>query len=144
MNLEETTATSCFVSPLYCAELHGLGLSDKVLFFWEVYGNYAELKTHNWDVDSYYIDGEKAKHAISLPDRIIPAYNIKDIEKLIPPDWVLVFSPFGEYQIMPSNLYERIEGCASIRLPDVFALHLIECIRKHAVDLKIINERING
>lgn len=143
MNQFETSATANFVAPVYCKQLVDLGLSPRVLYYWKVFGDHAELITHSFDLDKYYIDGMRAQDFVTPPDLILPAYSIKDVEKLLPKDYLMMFTAACEYIVAPGNIYE-VEGCTADRMPDAFAMMLIQYIKKRALDLNKINLIISG
>ncbi len=134
MKLFDTPITKCFVAPIYCQQLVQSGLYETTLYQWKIYGGYAQLVTKLFDNDHYYTDGQKKLDEINPPDLTLPAYTIKDVEDILPKDYLIMFTSASEYIIAPSSLYP-VEGCTAARMPDAFAMLLLEYIRKRCVDI---------
>lgn len=137
MIMIETSRTSCFVSPKICNDLVVAGLCAETAYKWKVYNDIAKLSTHVFDLDNYYEEGFQAQDFINPPRIVLPAYSIKDVEKLLPIGYLLTISDNG-YEASLSSLYPG-ESCKAERMPDVFAKLLLQTIRYNYVSLKEIN-----
>jgi hypothetical protein len=123
------------VSPRICQELKYAGFSPKAKYFWKVYEMDTVLDTHLFDIDEYYKEGnEVIDKLVPLKERL-PAYTIKEIEKHLPDYCVCKFN--GKYEICIDKNY-GVEAVVANRLPDAFALMMMECIRKRVIDLEKI------
>lgn len=133
----ETSRTNCFVSPNICKDLVVAGLTTETAYQWKIYYDVAKLSTFVFDLDNYCQAGSKATDFIYPPHEVLPAYSIKDVEKLLPIGYLLTITEKG-YEASLSSLYPA-ESCKSDRMPDAFALLLLQSIRNRYVDLKKIN-----
>lgn len=138
MNLTETELTRDFVSPKYCKILAEFGLYENTLYQWKVYGDFAKIITTAFDYDDYYERAIRVTDSLNPPDMTLPAYKLKDVEHHIPKDYCLSFTKDYDYVLMPSSLW-NVEGCSAIRMPDVFAKHLVDCLRNKIISLDKIN-----
>ena len=109
-------------------------------YHYRVTGNITTITTYAFDKDEYY---EKADclidHAYPSIGKI-PAYSLKEVEKTIPPNYLLNRIPTG-YQLMVDNIF-RLAGQTAERLPDVFAMMLLEGIKKKVILIERTNEAI--
>jgi len=134
----DTSRTNCFVSPSLCKHLEDAGLSTHVQFHWKVYHGIAKLVTNAFDTDNYYAEGERLADYASPPNFVLPAYSIKDVERLLPVGYLLTCNETGKYEASLSDLYLCNSSVAD-RMPDAFALLLLEGLRKKVIDLKKLN-----
>lgn len=137
MIIIETSRTSCFVAPNICKHLTDAGLGTETAYQWKIYNDVAKLSTHVFDLDNYYEEGFKATDFIYPPQVVLPAYSIKDVEKLLPIGYLLTITEKG-YEASLNSLYPG-ESCKAQRLPDVFAMLLLQSIRNRYVDIEKIN-----
>lgn len=138
-NFIETEKTECFVAPDICSHLVLCGLYPTISATWRVYANDVKIMTSLFDEDHYYRDGIKHQDFIDPPQLTIPAYNIKNIERVLPAGYLLTCNDDGTYEISLSNIY-GLESCIAGRLPDAFGKMLLLAIRKHVLDLRDINK----
>lgn len=134
--------TQNFVSPELCKELFDAGLFFGVKFFWLVKENSLELCTKEFDPDEYY-EGANLMIDVANPTKsVLPAYSIKDIEKLLP-DYDLR-QRGGSYFLQTSTPHIRHNGTVEInvedeRLPDALAKFLHDCVTNDIVSLDKAN-----
>ncbi len=128
-----------FVSPNLCKDLLTAGVTYNAQYRWKIYNNReASLTTNIFDLDDYYVAGERQIDMMYPPISVLPAFTIKDIERCLPP-YFLSRTDKNIYQVSLDHLYNT-DTVGSQRLPDAFALILLESIRKRIVDLKVINQ----
>lgn len=137
MVLLETALTENFVCPNLCEALVVAGLTEKVLYQWRVKMDYIELCTKEFDPDNYYADSAPLLNIVTPPLRRLPAYSIKDVEKVLPADYCIEFRN-GEYQASLGKIFET-EHAHADRLPDAIAKLLLNALQKRIVDLKKVN-----
>lgn len=136
--IKESPLTENFVAPYICKHLIEAGLSPNVPFQWKIGNGLAELFTYAFDPDGFYKDGDQVINLLNPAQAILPAYNIKNIEKILPSGYLLTHNEIGLYEVSLMNIYHG-EGCAADRMPDAFAKLLLHAIFKRLVDLKKIN-----
>lgn len=131
------------VHPNHCKDLQLCGVTGKTIFDWHISNNVAELVTYYFDNDSYYY-GAKEK-LWQLPDvrkpQILPAYDLMSMQAVIPGNYSLIRTDYGLYELA----IEAIWGCReerAERLPDVFALMVLQCIRRRILDADKINKQM--
>lgn len=128
----------CFVSPGLCSMLHDAGLKIQAPFCWRFTGTKACLFSLVFDEDHYY---QQALENINHIDQLvlIPAFQIKDMEKLLP-DYMLTKNNV-EYELFCSSLFE-FDVQKSNRLPDVFAYMVIKGIEQRKIDVSLAIKKI--
>jgi hypothetical protein len=147
-----------FVSPQLCKELMHLGLTPDVPYHYRIFGSISELNTFAFDKDDYYqlsqgdidfINNAKlnpfkttegfVKIADTQPVRFekVPAYQVKDMEKLLPGNWLLQKNEKG-YELLLERIY-GIQEQVAFRLPDVFAQAVVFGLKKRIMKLQNVN-----
>ncbi len=121
-----------FVNPNICYRLMKLGLIINTAYKWRVVNEHGTLTTTIFDVDEYYIQGNKHTDAIEKPT-YIQAFQIKDMERLIP-DYMLTRNN-TEYELHCSSLFDMTVE-KSNRLPDVFAIMVLKAIESKKIDVQ--------
>lgn len=139
MNFIESPVTRCFVAPLYCQQLEAAGFHTKTIYTWKIYHDLVKLHTTAFDADGMNAQAYANQDFIAPPILVIPAYSIMEVEREIPKDYCLSFTKDYEYVLMPSTLWP-VEGVTDIRMPDVFARHLLDCIRHRVIAFDKINK----
>lgn len=130
-----------FVKPQFCKELYDRGLYFNVCYFWIVRDQQLELVTKAFDPDGYYDNAtvnnlmDEANPATS----ILPAYSIKDIEKLLP-RYMVEFNQ--KYFVRLHNIPQL--KATDVRMPDAFAAMLVNCIDNDVVGLEYANMVLMG
>lgn len=98
----------------------------------------ATLFTVAFDEDNYYRQAfENLNHV--KPRTIIPAYQVNDMEKLLP-DYMLTKTNV-EYELNCSSLFS-FEVETGIRLPDVFASVVLKGIQQHKIDVTLAIKKL--
>lgn len=136
--INETQLTENFVAPYLCRHLMQAGLASDVAYCWHVSNGLATLITFAFDPDGYYKDGTSHQHFINPPQAILPAYSIKNIEKLLPAGYLLTLNENGIYQVSLINIYQG-DGETDERLPDAYAKLLLQSIKRRIVNILKIN-----
>jgi hypothetical protein len=126
----------CFVQPELCQQLNVLGLTDKVPYLWKVFATDTVLYTKEFDVDDYYTSSVKHVECICPPQKVIPAYTIKDIEKCLPSDGYSLQRNRGTYYLYTTNYFQRFRA---ERMPDAYAA----CLQQYILDGRIRLRDIN-
>lgn len=124
-----------FVSPWLCHDLMTLGLSANINYRWSILGTEVKLETCLFDEDGYYKKSRLLLDETNKP-KIIPAYSIKDVEKVLP--YFLLTKSESGYEISLDEMY-GVESKKALRLPDAMGALLLEAIKKRIVSLKNIN-----
>jgi len=137
MQLQDNQLYACFVSPHLCKQLRDMGITHHSPYKWKVRKSITQLYTNAFDTDDYYIDGNKHTDTVNPPEHVLPAYSIKDIEKIIP-GYLLTSDALG-YTIALDDLY-NMPVVNARRLPDVFAELVIMMIKKRLVPIPKVNE----
>ena len=127
----------CFVSPSLCLLLMEAGMTTEVPYKWKIKQGMATLITHAFDLDNYYKDGFRYTDEICPPERVLPAYQAMDMEKLLP-FFELVKNYKHNYIL--SCMYKNIVGIKANRLPDAFALMVLALIDKDLMNVPMANE----
>lgn len=133
----ETSRTSCFVSPDLCKHLTDAGLTSESTYHWRIYNGIAKIWTYAFDPDDYYRDGHKLQNYASSSCIVLPAFSIKDVERVLPSGFLLTLTENG-YEASLNDIYAG-DSCTADRMPDVFAKLLLQSIQKRYVDLKKVN-----
>lgn len=136
--IKEGKLTENFVSPLLCQHLHNAGITKKVPFCWRQYENTTVLDTDFFDPDKYYKNALPYLHLFNAPMLVIPAYNIKEIEKILPCGYLLQLNENCQYELMLGNQY-GIEPVTGTRMPDTYAAMALAIIKKRMVNLEKVN-----
>ena len=131
----------CHVTPMLCKELRDLGLTEMTTHQWKVYKHDTILDTTAFDMDDYYLSARKHVDFINPPVHVLPAYTIKDVEKVLP-SWILTCDDLGNYEMSIHNIYKGVPPQTAKRLPDVYAMMLKEGIVRRVVSVEKINEKI--
>lgn len=134
--INETRIRRDFVCPELCETLFSLRVPILSDYYWEITKAGSRLLSYAFDEDKYYLDGDRHRHYVSRPDLFFPAYTIKTIEKVLPPGYLLTLSA-GSYELMLDDIY-KIDPVKADRLPDAFALMLLNCLSKRILDLTSI------
>lgn len=127
-----------FVNPTLCKKLMQAGITCSTIYKWKITNDKGFLYTYAFDMDGYYEEGDKNIESINPPDVIIPAYQLKDIEKTIPIPYLLTRSANGEYELMCDAIYQ-MRSIKAFRMPDVFALMLLDALCDRKLDLDKTN-----
>lgn len=130
-----------FVTPLLCKDLEVAGIICQTSYSWIIRNNEISLFTILFDQDDYYLNGQKAINNLCPPQDIINAFSIKDVEKIIPEDYMLLKT--GKYYEICFNKLYNIQPVQALRMPDAFAMMALELIRKRIIDIKKANECIS-
>lgn len=141
MNILNLPLYQGFVSPALCDQLQRFGVTTDTPFHWRLTGTITELYSFAFDKDDYYRSAYANIDYICQPVGIIPAYQIKDVEKPLPP-YLLAHHEKG-YVVMCDNLYGLQEQTAD-RLPDVYAMMLLEGIKKRVIKIDFTNHVITS
>lgn len=129
--ITDTETLQNYVSPLLCSDLKYAGFNCKSTFFWKVYDDQVSLDTYIFDLDHYYRDGSLLLDKIAPPKEILPAYTIKEIEKHLPDFCVCRVNTSYELSI---DEHYGVQSIKDERLPDLFALMMLACIRKRVIN----------
>lgn len=124
-----------FVNPALCKQLYDHGLYFAVKFFWVVRGATLQVISQAFDPDDYYSDAMMMMDAASPVESILPAYTVKDLEKLLP-SYALAQCN-GSYALKLHRIPQLTAN--SLRMPDVFAHMLLLCIRHDVINLEHAN-----
>jgi hypothetical protein len=116
-----------FVKPILCHELQAAGVQVKTIYQWVITNGLASLHTQIFDIDDYYQEGYKHIMAVNPPSHILPAFQIKDVEKLLPP-YLLSRDERG-YELSLEKMYQ-MPSMNCDRMPDVFARMVLECLKQ--------------
>lgn len=130
----------CFVSPKLCKELYEAGMVGSLFYIWRTEKAVPELFTLAFDEDKYYLQG--FNNLISINQlKFIPAYQVKDMEKLLP-DYLLCKTNI-EYELSCSNLFQ-FDVEKNKRMPDVFAMMVLKGIRSGKIDPVLAMKKISA
>lgn len=140
--IQDSPLTECIVSPDLCKQLQDLGVTQFVSYQWRIRGADAELACYAFDPDQYYFKGNALADYINKGFSL-PAYHLKAVEKILPPEYLLTYGAAGNYELSLGDIY-RMDSVKSTRLPDVYALMLLACLKRHVVDLNHVNLILNG
>jgi hypothetical protein len=127
-----------FVAPILCHELHTAGCTDQTPFYFKVSEvGLAELHTDAFGEKEE--DLEAAEHVMDevFNVRRVPAYQIKDVEKTLPGELLLIRNEKG-YTLVLESIYGIPEQTAD-RMPDVYAKALLTGLRRRLVQPAIVN-----
>lgn len=136
--LQENMLTQNFVSPKLCELLCQEGLTPNTCYSWRMYDDKSELSTDCFDPDMYYKNALPYLHHFNAPLQIIPAYSIRDVERMLPCGYMLQLNGNCMYELMVSDLY-KIEPVQSVRMADVFAIMAMKLIKARSVSIDKIN-----
>jgi hypothetical protein len=139
MNILDNPIYQCFVSPELCRKLREAGLTSETAYHYRISGNIAEINTYVFDRDDYYLEGDANINAVT-PVEILPAYQLKDIEKAMPGHHCLLRNEKG-YELMIDSVYCLPEQTAE-RMPDVYALMFLEGCRQRLFKVSNANSLI--
>ncbi len=141
MLLDDNPLYQCFVSPKICQDLVNAGLMvNEISFHWRLNRCHAELFTLEFDEDNYYRQAFKNLEHFSRIE-LIPAFQIKDMEKLLP-DHILSKNNI-EYELNCSSLFE-FEVQKNTRMPDVYAMMVLKGIEQHKIDPGLAIKKISA
>lgn len=118
-----------FVSATLCNELMQAGLEVQLPFFWKVYQK-AILKSFAFDNDDYYKEGDIVIDQLYPPTAIIPAFQIGDLDKLMPDYYISRVN--NEFTLSILDIY-RMGSVTEKRLPDAYAKMILACIHHHII-----------
>ena len=127
----------CFVTDSLCKDLHEAGLTPHTCYHYKVEGNRTTLCTYIFDHDDYYANGDKLLDQWGGNHHIVPAYQLKDIEKILPGHYLLQRNEKG-YELMLEDIY-GLPAQTATRMPDVFALMIREGLKKRVIKLEHAN-----
>ena len=134
---------NAFVSPIYSVYLKDIGLKIDTPYFWQVNNGLAELHTHVFDMDEVYkqafANQQAVANAFGVTTSIIAAFTVADMEKLLP-DYFLSCNT-GTYTLTCDKMW-ALQDETSNHLPDVFAMMVLQCIRKKIVSIEKAAEKI--
>lgn len=136
--IQEGPLTENFVSPIFCKHLFEAGMTKQVPYCWRQYADTTVLSTDFFDPDCYYKDALPYLHVFTAPIVVIPAYTIKDIEKILPCGYLLQLNENCQYELMLGNQYE-IQPVTGIRMPDTYAAMALLIIKKRLVNVEKVN-----
>lgn len=136
--IKEGILVENFVAPYLCKHLVDAGLCLHVPYHWKINDGLAVIATNAFDPDEYYSAAEDILNLIYPPEAILPAYSIKNIEKILPAGYLLSLTEQMIYEVSLSSLYS-LPHCVAGRMPDAFAMMLLQCIKSRVVDLHKIN-----
>ncbi|HRN80180.1 MAG TPA: hypothetical protein PKY29_04320 [Ferruginibacter sp.] len=129
-----------FVQPELCIALTQAGVSPRTLYTWKLRGFIAELHTLCFDPERIY---EQMEANIEFIHRkpAYPAFSISDVENMLP-DFYLERSAIGDYHLNCDNMY-GLEQCTHKRLPDVFALMVLQAIKRRVISPEAVTIKLN-
>ncbi|MES2457211.1 MAG: hypothetical protein V4594_16775 [Bacteroidota bacterium] len=114
-----------FVSPTHCKDLHEFGLQVNLSCQWNLYDR-AVLRCYLFDFEDYYRDNEKNIDQLNPPRAIWPAFQIGDLDLLLP-NYCLSRDHSGFILSIENNYQVAI--VTDKRMPDVFARMVVACLR---------------
>lgn len=139
LTLQDNAITQNFVSPSICKDLSDLGLFQDTPYRWIIRDDgFTKLDTYSFDRDGYYMEGDIMVERFNPTRYKIPAYTIKDVESLLPTDYLITCNAFKEYEVSLSQLY-HIDSAKSHRLPDALALLVKSSIRNGIILVRVAN-----
>lgn len=142
-NILDTPVYDGFVSPQLCKQLKEQGLSGSA-FAYRMHANIAELITYAFDKDDFYLQADENVGYVNNVGRNIiehlHAWSIKDMEKLIPGNWLLQKNERG-YEVMCESIYQLPAQTAD-RLPDAFAKVVLIGLKTRVLKLAYCNQLI--
>lgn len=127
-----------FVNPDLCKQLMHFGVTTNTSFHYRIFGPLITLNSYAFDHDDYYSIADANLDQV-IPVGIVPAYMLKDVERPLP-SYLLSRQEKG-YVLMCEHLYHLPEQSAA-RLPDVFALMLLQGIKQRVIKLNYANKLI--
>lgn len=130
-----------FVKPLLCNELLVAGLHVKTNYLWVVNESIADLFTDAFDPDNYYKDSFSLLAAFKNASNILPAFQIRDMERLLPP--YLLSKSCAGYELSLERMYD-MPTITGDRLPDVYAMMVLECLRKRLLTAELCIKLLCG
>lgn len=116
----------CFVSPLNAHYLTEAGLTLTTPYTWKIRGNEAVLYTTAFDLDMHY-KMANANVDFVFPCRYIPAFQLADMEKLVP-DYLL--NRTGNIYTLRCDDMFKMDEEQDEHLPDVFAKMILQGFKK--------------
>lgn len=132
-----------FVSPQVCKQLMWQGLNSGP-YAYRLHGNIAELVSYAFDKDDYYLQADAnvgySNNVYRNAIQHVPAFSIKDMEKLIPGNWLMQKTELG-YEIMCESLYQ-LPAQIDLRLPDAFAKVVLHGLKSRTLKLEYCNKLI--
>jgi len=128
---------SCFVCPDFCYQLQLAGLTRNTVYLWSLKNTIAELVTFWFDKDDYY--GAAAKIIYQQdPTQLVPAYDFKDLERILPGGYLLTRNGFDEYELSLDEVWQ-CQPVKGKRLPDVFAVMVLHLIAGRRLNMESVN-----
>jgi hypothetical protein len=124
-----------YVSPRICSDLKYAGFTACAVFQWKVYEQDLILDTKIFDVDDYYKEGNDLIDKVQPLLEVLPAWTIKEIERLLPDFCICRVNKNYEMSI---DGHYGVEAIQSDRLPDLFGLMMLACLRKRVIKLNKI------
>ena len=127
-----------FVAPNYCQDLLHAGFATQPLFTWKIENHVTKLQTFIFDDDDYYKLAEAATDFVSPGSKVIlPAYTLMDVAAPFN-DYFISVSAAG-FEIGLHKIY-NLEICKAARMPDAFALLLLQAIKKRLIQPHFLNQ----
>lgn len=128
----------CFISPVYSVYLQEQGLDIATPFFWRLMNHCAYLHSHVFDLD------ENNRQSFANVDFITPvttlsAYTLSDMELMIPDYFI---SRQGNSFTISCDKMWSLDDVTDPRLPDAFALMLLQCFRKKITNVKLATNQM--
>ena len=127
-----------FVDPAICQQLINAQLLVNTSYKWLIENDKAVLFTLAFDEDNYYEQAYKNIEHVN-PIVMIPAYQVIDMEKLLP-DHMLTKTN-TEYELHCSCLFE-FDVERGTRLPDVYAKMVLRGIEKRKIDVGLAIKKL--
>ena len=127
-----------FISPVYCVYLQEQGLDIATPFIWRIINNQAFLHTHIFDVDNTNMQSIANVDYIS-PVSTLSAFTMADMELMIPDYFI---SRHGNSFTLSCDKMWGLEDVTDVRLPDAFALMLLQCFRKKITNVELATNKM--
>ena len=138
--MQERFITQDFASPAYCKALQNAGIYHHCNFTWKKFDDQNfELWSESFDPDDYYKDGNRLLSLCAEPITV-PAFSLKDLERCVPGDYV-IYRSSNTYVLSCEIMYE-IPKMRSDRLPDVFAMAVIELVNRKKYPIDYFNKKL--
>lgn len=138
MNLD-SPLYSGFVKPELCKLLFLAGITGHTPYHYRIVDGLAELNTYAFDRDDFYAQAMANMDYVRAAE-IVPAYQLKEVEKVLP-DYLLCRNN-GAYEVTIDRMYEIHYCVVDRRLPDAFACMLLEAMKRRIIYPAKINELI--